>query len=58
MPGDAKRRVLGMVTGVRLRNDCLKDRDFDITSFGILARCVYGDDTTIRDVFDLKRPDD
>jgi flavin reductase (DIM6/NTAB) family NADH-FMN oxidoreductase RutF len=56
LPGEANRVVFGEVTGVHLRDDCLKDGRFDITAFQPLARCGYRDYAVVREVFELKRP--
>lgn len=49
--------VLGEVTGVHMRDDCIVDGQFDITTFVPLARMGYKDYTAVRDVFTLTRPD-
>ena len=56
LPGEANKVVFGEVTGVHLRDDCLKDGRFDITAFQPLARCGYRDYAVVREVFELKRP--
>jgi len=56
--GDSNFLVLGEVVGVHLRDDCLKDGRFDVTTYQPLARMGYRDYTHVRDVFELKRPDD
>ena len=48
--------VFGEVTGVHLRDDCIIDGKFDVTSFGMLARMGYQDYAVVRDVFTIKRP--
>jgi flavin reductase (DIM6/NTAB) family NADH-FMN oxidoreductase RutF len=48
--------VLGEVTGVHLRDDCLVDGRFDVTRFNPLARLGYRDYTVVRAVFDMARP--
>lgn len=58
LPGQANRVAFGEVTGIHLRDDCLKDGIFDVTSFQPLARMGYRDYSVIRDVFSLARPDD
>ncbi|GGH32282.1 NADH-FMN oxidoreductase RutF, flavin reductase (DIM6/NTAB) family [Cribrihabitans marinus] len=58
LPGAANRVVFGEVTGIHLRDDCLRDGIFDITAFRPLARLGYRDYTVVRDLFTLKRPDD
>lgn len=48
--------VLGEVTGVHLRDDCLHDGIFDVTRFQPLARLGYRDYTVVDNVFSLNRP--
>ncbi|MEJ2021417.1 MAG: flavin reductase family protein [Maritimibacter sp.] len=56
--GEANYVVFGEVVGVHLRDDCLIDGKFDVTSFGLVARLGYRDYTVIRDSFELKRPEE
>ncbi|MEE4120938.1 MAG: flavin reductase family protein, partial [Paracoccaceae bacterium] len=56
LPGEANKAVFGEVTGVHLRDDCLREGRFDITAFQPLARCGYRDYAVVREVFELKRP--
>lgn len=56
LPGDANFVVLGEVTGVHMRDDCLKNGRFDVTAFNPLARLGYKDYTAVRDLFSLTRP--
>lgn len=58
LPGVANRVAFGEVTGIHLRDDCLRDGIFDVTTFQPLARMGYRDYTVVRDVFSLARPDD
>jgi flavin reductase (DIM6/NTAB) family NADH-FMN oxidoreductase RutF len=48
--------VLGEVTGVHLRDDCLVDGRFDVTRFRPLARLGYMDYTAVETVFEMQRP--
>ena len=48
--------VLGEVTGVHLRDDCLVEGRFDVTRFQPLARLGYFDYTAVTEVFALRRP--
>ena len=48
--------VLGEVTGVHLRDDCLVDGLFDVTQFQPLARLGYMDYTAVTEVFTMQRP--
>ena len=56
LPGAANFVVFGEVTGVHLRDDCLKDGVFDVLSFNPLTRMGYRDYSVIRETFSLKRP--
>jgi len=56
LPGAANFVVFGEVTGVHLRDDCLKDGIFDVLSFNPLSRMGYRDYTVVREAFSLKRP--
>ena len=48
--------LVGEVTGIHLRDDCVADGRFDVTRFHPVARLGYRDYTVVRDVFELKRP--
>ena len=48
--------VIGEVTGIHLRDDCLVDGRFDVTRFHSVARMGYRDYAVIREVFEKKRP--
>ncbi|NDV98640.1 flavin reductase family protein [Salipiger sp. PrR002] len=56
LEGVANFAVFGEVTGVHMRDDCLKDGQFDVTTFQPLTRLGYRDYAVIREVFSLKRP--
>ncbi len=58
LPGAANFVVFGEVTGVHLRDDCLRDGRFDVTTFQPLARMGYRDYARIAKIFALDRPDD
>jgi flavin reductase (DIM6/NTAB) family NADH-FMN oxidoreductase RutF len=58
LPGAHNRLVLGEVTGVHIRDNCLVDGRFDVTTFQPLTRLGYRDYSRITDLFELKRPDD
>lgn len=49
--------VLGEVTGVHLRDDCLVEGRFDVTRFRPVSRLGYMDYAVIDSVFELARPD-
>jgi len=50
--------VLGEVTGIHMADECLRDGRFDVTTYAPLARLGYRDYTLVREVFELKRPDE
>ncbi|MDG4648539.1 flavin reductase family protein [Roseibacterium sp. SDUM158017] len=56
LEGEANFAVFGEVTGVHIREDCLKDGMFDVLSFNPLTRLGYRDYSVIRETFSLKRP--
>jgi flavin reductase (DIM6/NTAB) family NADH-FMN oxidoreductase RutF len=58
LPGEDNFMVIGTVTGVHLRPDCLANGRFDVTLFQPLARLGYRDYAKIETVFALARPDD
>ncbi|MEL6586058.1 MAG: flavin reductase family protein [Pseudomonadota bacterium] len=58
LPGDANFAVFGEVTGVHIREDCLVDGRFDVTTFQPLSRLGYRDYAVVENVFELTRPDD
>lgn len=57
LPGEANTVVFGEVIGVHLRDTCLVDGIFDVTTFQPLARLGYRDYTVVRELFSLNRPD-
>ena len=56
LEGEANYMVMGEVTGIHLRDDCLRDGRFDVTIFNPLSRLGYRDYLTVRELFELKRP--
>jgi flavin reductase (DIM6/NTAB) family NADH-FMN oxidoreductase RutF len=56
LPGEANFVVFGEVTGVHLRDDCIRDGVFDVLAFNPLTRMGYRDFSAIREKFSLKRP--
>lgn len=48
--------VIGQVTGIHLRDDCIVEGRFDITRFQPLTRLGYADYARITEVFRLRRP--
>ena len=58
LPGEANFAVFGEVTGVHLRDDCINDGKFDVTTYQPLTRLGYRDYAVIKEAFSLERPDD
>lgn len=56
--GNGNALVIGEVTGVHLRDDCLVAGRFDVTRFRPVGRMGYRDYTVVRDVMEVLRPDD
>lgn len=54
--GPANYLVIGEVTGIHLRDDCLVDGRFDVTRFQPLARGGYRDYSVVTEVFQMTRP--
>ncbi|WP_372604827.1 flavin reductase family protein [Actibacterium sp.] len=54
--GKANRVVFGQVTGVHLRDDCMRDGMFDITRFDAICRLGYRDYAHLGQLFSLRRP--
>lgn len=48
--------VIGEVTGIHLRDDCLTNGRFDVATFGLIARLGYKDYATITDTWSMNRP--
>ena len=56
LEGEVNIAVFGEVTGVHMRDDCMKDGLFDGTRFQPLTRLGYRDYSRITEVFSLNRP--
>jgi len=56
LPGEANIVIFGEVTGVHMRDDCMKDGMFDVTTFQPLARLGYRDYARVTELFSLNRP--
>ncbi len=54
--GEANFTVFGEVTGVHMRDDCIKEGMFDVLSFQPLARLGYRDYARVDNTFSLTRP--
>lgn len=48
--------ILGEVTGIHIRDDCLSEGRFDVTRYQPLARGGYKDYSVVREVFEMTRP--
>ena len=58
LAGEANIAVFGEVVGVHLRDDCIVDGRFDVTTYQPLARLGYRDYARVTELFSLNRPDD
>ncbi len=56
LPGAANFTVFGEVVGIHMRDNCLVDGMFDVTTFNPLTRLGYRDYSVVREVFSLTRP--
>ena len=56
LEGEANYAVFGEVTGIYLRDDCLVEGRFDVTTFKPLARLGYRDYAVVEELFSLTRP--
>ena len=56
LAGEANYMVLGVVTGIHIRDDCLRDGRFDLSATGWLSRMGYKDYTVTRETFEMERP--
>ncbi|WP_134680690.1 flavin reductase family protein [Paracoccus ravus] len=56
LAGQANIMVLGVVTGIHLREDCVIDGRFDLRRNGWLARLGYKDYTAVTETFEMERP--
>jgi flavin reductase (DIM6/NTAB) family NADH-FMN oxidoreductase RutF len=56
LPGLANFVVFGQVTGVHIRDDCLRDGLFDYAAAGIVSRLGYRDYASLGEIFALERP--
>jgi flavin reductase (DIM6/NTAB) family NADH-FMN oxidoreductase RutF len=54
--GRDNRLVIGEVTGIHLRDDCLVAGRFDVTRYHPVARLGYRDYAVVREVIELRRP--
>jgi flavin reductase (DIM6/NTAB) family NADH-FMN oxidoreductase RutF len=54
--GSGNAMIIGEVTGVHLRDDCLIGGRFDVTRFRPVGRMGYRDYTVVREVVEVLRP--
>ena len=57
LAGAANYLVIGIVTGIHLRDDCIVDGRFDLSRDGWLARMGYRDYAAVHELFELERPE-
>ena len=57
LAGTDNAMIIGEVTGVHLRDDCIVEGRFDVTRYHPVARLGYQDYTVVREVITLARPD-
>lgn len=58
LPGASNTLVLGEVIGIHIRDNCLRDGRFDLTTFQPMARLGYHDFTRVTEVIEMIRPVD
>ncbi|MEP2534096.1 flavin reductase family protein [Shimia sp.] len=56
--GENNFMIMGEVSGIHLRDNCIVDGIFDVTTFRPLARLGYRDYSVVDNTFTLQRPDD
>lgn len=56
LAGEANYMVLGVVTGIHLRDDCVIDGRFDLRANGWLSRLGYKDYAITTETFEMERP--
>ena len=56
LKGAGNSLILGEVTGIHLRDDCLRDGRFDTALWQPVGRLGYRDYCTVREVWELGRP--
>ena len=56
LAGAANVMVIGEVVGVHLRDDCLREGRFDVTTYQPVARLGYMDYTRVSELFEMQRP--
>ena len=56
LAGEANFAVFGVVTGVHIRDEFIKDGRFDLREAGWIARLGYLDFAAVHDTFEMERP--
>ena len=56
LAGEANFAVFGVVTGVHIRDEFIKDGRFDLHEAGWIARLGYRDFTSVHETFEIERP--
>ncbi|MBD9526697.1 MULTISPECIES: flavin reductase family protein [Paracoccus] len=56
LAGEANVMVLGVVTGIHMREDCIVNGRFDLRRHGWLSRLGYKDYTATTETFEMERP--
>lgn len=58
LAGEDNHMVIGEVTGVHMRDDCIVDGRFDVVAAQLMSRLGYRDYMQVNELFELTRPDD
>jgi flavin reductase (DIM6/NTAB) family NADH-FMN oxidoreductase RutF len=56
LKGSGNYLILGEVTGIHLRDDCIVDGRFDVLRYNPVARGGYHDYSVVTDLFQMNRP--
>lgn len=56
LEGESNFMVIGKVTGIHMRDECIRDGRFDVTTCKPLARLGYKDYSVVDTLFELERP--
>ncbi len=56
LEGESNFMVIGKVTGIHMRDECIKGGRFDVTTYKPLARLGYKDYSVVETLFELERP--
>jgi flavin reductase (DIM6/NTAB) family NADH-FMN oxidoreductase RutF len=58
LEGNGNSLIIGRITAIHLRDDCLVDGRFDVRRYRPVGRLGYMDYTVLSDVVELRRPDE